>query len=173
MSRLLIVPVAALALVLPGCGDDEEDPASSGDDTAEVASTPEATVEPATEAEAPAKPGTRIKLGDSQFGDILFDSDDQAIYLFEKEQGSKSECYGECAVAWPPVLTEGAPEAAEGIKQGLLGTTERKDGTTQVTYNGHPLYYYEDEGPGEVLCHNIDEFGALWKVLDGAGEPLA
>ena len=97
---------------------------------------------------------------------------DQAIYLFDKEGGPKSECYGECAAAWPPVLTEGEPRAGAGTKAGLLGTTERDDGGTQVTYNGHPLYYYAHEGPGEVTCHDVDEFGGLWLVVDPAGDAV-
>jgi predicted lipoprotein with Yx(FWY)xxD motif len=116
--------------------------------------------------------GTEIVLGDSQFGRILFDADDQAIYLFDKESGPTSACYGDCAAAWPPVLTEGAPVAAGAVKPSLLGTTERDDGTTQVTYNGHPLYYYAHEGPGEVTCHDVEEFGGLWLVVDGAGDAV-
>ncbi len=117
--------------------------------------------------------GTTIKTADSQFGDVLFGGGDQAIYYFDKESGSKSECYSACAEAWPPVLTEGAPQAGAGAQAGLLGTTERDDGTTQVTYDGHPLYYYAHEGPGEVLCHNVEEFGGLWLAVQPNGERVS
>jgi predicted lipoprotein with Yx(FWY)xxD motif len=123
--------------------------------------------EPAAE-----KPGTEIKVGQSQFGEILFDGDDQAIYLFDKEASAKSECYGACAEAWPPVLTKGEPVGAGGAKQSLLGTTKRDDGSVQVTYDGQPLYYYAHEGPGEVLCHGVNEFGGLWLVLGADGQAL-
>ncbi|MBK5111310.1 MAG: hypothetical protein JJE10_08110, partial [Thermoleophilia bacterium] len=89
---------------------------------------------------------------------------------FDKEKSSTSECYGECASAWPPVLTKGEPQAAGGAKSKLLGTTKRDDGSTQVTYAGQPLYYYIDDPPAEVLCHNVNEFGGNWLVVkpDGA-----
>ena len=118
-------------------------------------------------------PGTEIVVSDSQYGPILFNAEQQAIYLFDKESSSTSECYGECAAAWPPVLTEGEPEAGDGVDAKLLGTTERDDGALQVTYKGQPLYYYAHEGPGEVLCHNVSEFGGLWLVLGSSGEALA
>ncbi len=113
--------------------------------------------------------GTIIKTGDSEFGSILFDSENQAIYIWEVEKSETAECYGSCAVAWPPVLTEGAPIASGDVNGELLGTTERSDGTTQVTYNGHPLYYYAHEEPGEVECHNVSTHGGLWWVIHPNG----
>ena len=80
-------------------------------------------------------------------------------------------CYDECAVAWPPVLTDGPPVAAQGADADALGTTPRTDGSMQVTYGGHPLYYYAHEGPNEVRCHNVSGFGGLWLALSPAGEP--
>ena len=126
---------------------------------------------------APAEPaggkGTTVRTSDSQYGQVLFDGDDRAIYYFDKESGSKSECFGACAEAWPPVLTEGDPQAGPGAQAGLLGTTQRDDGTTQVTYDGHPLYYYVDDPTGEVACHNVDEFGGLWVAVQGNGQPVS
>jgi len=90
--------------------------------------------------------------------------------LFGKENSSSPACYGPCAQAWPPVVTTGRPVAVAGVKQSLLGTTTRADGTTQVTYGGHPLYFYAHEGKNEVKCHNIDEFGGLWLAVTPAGE---
>jgi predicted lipoprotein with Yx(FWY)xxD motif len=116
--------------------------------------------------------GVEITTGESQFGTILFDDDDRAIYLFDKESSERSECYGACAEAWPPVLTDGEPEASAGVDAELIGTTERDDGSTQVTYAGQPLYYYVDDPRGEVLCHNVDEFGGLWLVVDPGGEAV-
>jgi predicted lipoprotein with Yx(FWY)xxD motif len=172
MRRLLTLTaaVAALALVAAGCGDDD-DSSESGDAT-EAATTEAAPAAEEAATEAQAATGTTIKLGDSQFGQVLFDGDDQAIYIFDKETGPKSECYGECAAAWPPVLTEGGPQPAAGVKGNLLGTTERDDGTTQVTYKGQPLYYYAHEGPGEVTCHDVDEFGGLWLAINADGNSV-
>ena len=165
MRFRILALISVLALfALGGCGDDEDD---SGDEGA--AATTEATTPPAdTQAAAS---GTTIKTGDSQYGAVLFDDGDRAVYYFDKESSSKSECYGACAEAWPPVLTEGQPQAGSGVQDAKLGTTERTDGTTQVTYNGRPLYYY-DEPPGQVSCHNVDEFGGLWLAVQPNGAPV-
>lgn len=113
--------------------------------------------------------GTTITTGNSEFGPMLFNSKKQAIYIWEVEKSSTPECYGDCAAAWPPVLTKGAPVASGDVNNKLLGTTKRTDGTTQVTYNGHPLYYYAHEGPGEVKCHNVSTHGGLWWVVQPNG----
>jgi predicted lipoprotein with Yx(FWY)xxD motif len=113
-----------------------------------------------------------VVAADSQYGSVLFDAEQQAIYLFDKETSDTSRCYGACAEAWPPVLTEGNPRAGEGVDAKLLGTTERDDGSTQVTYRDHPLYYYVHDPPGEVFCHEVEEFGGLWLVVDPSGEAV-
>ena len=129
----------------------------------------------ATTASAPpratAVPGTTITTGRSAFGTILFDASRQAIYLFDKEKTARADCYGACAVAWPPVLTKGLPQAAGAVRAGLLGTTKRRDGSQQVTYAGHPLYFYAHEGKGEVTCHDVREYGGLWLVVQPNGAP--
>ena len=172
MIRLIAIGAAAGALLLVGCGGDDDD--DSGDDGG-AAATIEATAPTTTAPAAPASAaaGTMIKTGDSQFGDVLFDDDDQAIYYFDKESGSKSECYGACAEAWPPVLTKGEPQAGAGVEQRLLGTTQRDDGTTQVTYDGHPLYLYAHEGPNQVTCHDVSEFGGLWLAVQPNGQAVS
>lgn len=113
--------------------------------------------------------GVVIKTGDSEFGTMLFNDEGQAIYIWELEDSTEAECYGDCAEAWPPVLTDGAPRATGSVRSDLLGTTKRTDGSTQVTYNGHPLYYYAHEGAGEVKCHNISTHGGLWWVIQPNG----
>jgi predicted lipoprotein with Yx(FWY)xxD motif len=183
------VALAVLAsLVLAACGDDDsgtgdgaptagettaterpqraEKPSSDGPESAGGAG-------PSQDGSEGAASGITIKTGDSQFGEILFDAERRAIYVFDKESTAESECYGACADAWPPVLTDGDPKAAGAVEGGLLGTTERDDGTTQVTYDGQPLYYYVDDPVGEVLCHNVEEFGGLWLVLGADGAALS
>jgi predicted lipoprotein with Yx(FWY)xxD motif len=117
--------------------------------------------------------GTAITVGDSEFGDMLFDSNKQAIYIFENDPKGESVCYGDCAEAWPPVLTEGEPKAGDGVNADLLGTVERRDGKLQVTYAGQPLYFYAHEGPGEVKCHNVNLNGGFWWVVGPDGERRA
>jgi predicted lipoprotein with Yx(FWY)xxD motif len=169
MFRLIAIGAAAGALLLAGCGgDDDED--NGGEATAPAAAAPTTT---AGETGQQATTGTTVQTSDSQYGQVLFDGDNRAIYYFDKESGPQSECYGACAEAWPPVLTEGKPQAGQGAQAGLLGTTQRNDGTTQATYDGHALYYYVDDPKGEVLCHNVDEFGGLWLAVQGNGQAVS
>ena len=132
----------------------------------------EAPESPAAESssEASPRPGTRVRVADSEFGPMLFATSGQAIYLFDKEEGPRAECYGACAVDWPPVLTEGDPRGVRGARPGLLGTTERRDGSLQVTYGGHPLYFYAHEDPWQVLCHDFVEYGGTWFVVQPDGD---
>ena len=104
---------------------------------------------------------------------MLFDSRKQAIYIFQRDRNDQTVCYGECADAWPPVLTKGEPDAGDGVRRSLLGSIERRDGKRQVTYAGKPLYFYAHEQPGEVRCHNVDLNGGLWWVVgpDGKRRP--
>ena len=160
-------------LVLAGCGDDGGDSNGSSAPPPAQRTTAATTPEPAKPKPAPARAGTKIVLGDSQFGSMLYDSRNQAIYIFEKDPANKTVCYGECAAAWPPVYTKGEPQAAKGVKQSLLGTVKRRDGRSQVTYAGHPLYFYVNEGPGEVRCHNVFLNGGTWWVVGPDGKRRA
>lgn len=109
------------------------------------------------------------KVGD--LGAIIVNSEGMTLYDFHKDKGGVSSCYGACAGAWPPLLTEGDPKAEAGAMSNQLGTTKRKDGTVQVTYNGWPLYtYVGDQGPGEANGNDIDQFGAEWYALMPNGE---
>ena len=109
----------------------------------------------------------------SRYGRILFDGRGRVLYLFARDRGGRSSCYGACAKAWPPFLTKGAPRALAGVNAKLLGTTKRSDGTLQVTYAKHPLYYFsEDTKPGQITCQNVSNFGALWLVVAPSGEAV-
>jgi predicted lipoprotein with Yx(FWY)xxD motif len=179
MSRLLAIAAILASLGLAACGDDEGSPTTTSPAQGAGGDSGAATDATGDEGRASgggngkqAAGGTEIEVADSQYGSILFGPSKQAIYLFDKENSATSQCYGACAEAWPPVLTKGAPRAGDGVDAKLLGTTKRDDGTVQATYNGHPLYYYVDDPPGEVLCHNVEEFGGLWLVLDPSGEAV-
>jgi predicted lipoprotein with Yx(FWY)xxD motif len=167
VPRSVIVVVVAAA-VAAGCSGDQAD---SGEATRAAPEPRTADAKPASDRK-PRKRGTRIRAIDSQFGTIVGDGRGQAVYLFDKEQSSKSECYGDCAQAWPPVLTKGRPVAGKGARERLLGTTRRRKGKRQVTYDGRPLYFYVDDAPGRVLCHNVSEFGGLWLVVRPDGTPV-
>ncbi len=118
------------------------------------------------------KRGKPVKAVGSEFGRVVADGKGEAFYLFDKENSKRSQCYGACARAWPPVLTKGRPRAGKGVNQRLLGVTRRKNGKFQVTYKNHPLYYYVDDRPGLILCQNVAEFGGLWLVVKPDGNPV-
>ncbi len=176
MKRLAMLLTVGL-LAVAGCGSDDKAPAAgapqqSNDATKEKAAAT-AIKQDAEDAAKAKADGTTITVGESEFGEMLFDSNKQAIYIFENDPKGKSVCYGECAKAWPPVFTDGDPVADKGVKASLLGTVKRRDGKLQVTYAGKPLYFYVDEGPGEVRCHNVSLNGGLWWVVgpDGKRRP--
>ena len=119
---------------------------------------------------ATSKPAT-VKTATSSLGRIVVDGRSHTLYLFEKDKRGKSACSGACAQNWPPLLTKGKPRAGTAAKASLLGTTRRADGTTQVTYNGHPLYtFVGDNGkPGATKGEGLDAFGAKWYVVAAKG----
>jgi predicted lipoprotein with Yx(FWY)xxD motif len=119
---------------------------------------------------ADGRDGTKLRAGGSEYGRMLFDADKQAVYVFERDRKGKSRCYGACAEAWPPVFANGKPVAGKGVKAALLGTVARRGGRRQVTYAGKPLYYYAHEGPGEVLCHDVNLNGGYWWVVGPDGK---
>ena len=156
-------------LVVVGCGGDEAGTTAATDASTSSASPTIVELEPSST--PPLATDTVVTTGDSEFGVMLFDDRGQAIYLFDRERTSTPDCYDECAAAWPPVVTDGAPQAGGAADPALLGTTLRTDGSLQVTYAGHPLYFYANEGPGEVLCHNVILNGGLWLVVTPEGGP--
>jgi predicted lipoprotein with Yx(FWY)xxD motif len=164
------LPVLLAVAPLLACGAGSADPPTEPSAPAPTAA---ADARPTEAPERkPRRRGIRIKAIDSQFGTIVGDGRGQAVYLFDREDSKQSECYGDCARAWPPVLSRGRPVAGKGVRRRLLGTTRRRNGKRQVTYDGRPLYYYVDDAPGRVLCHNVVEFGGLWLVLRPDGAPV-
>ena len=106
-------------------------------------------------------------------GKFLASSQGRTIYLWEADKSGMSTCAGACAATWPPVITTGMPMAGSGVEQSLLGTTKRSDGTVQVTYNGHPLYYFAaDTGAGTAKGQGSKEFGADWYVVNAKGSKI-
>jgi predicted lipoprotein with Yx(FWY)xxD motif len=170
-----LIAVAACAAIPAGCGDDSElerDSAQSGD-TTQGTTAPE-TAPQATAPEGPGQPrGPLVKLGDSQFGPVIFNERDQAAYFFTLDGTGKSRCYDGCAIAWPPFYANGKPRAGPGIKRALLGTVQREGGRRQVTYAGKPLYFYAHDPKGEVLCNDIAEFGGTWFAVTAEGKQPA
>jgi predicted lipoprotein with Yx(FWY)xxD motif len=117
--------------------------------------------------------GTAVKIANTKLGRVLVDSKGITLYDFVKDKGTTSVCYGACAALWPPLLTTSKPVAGTGVKASLLGTTKRKDGKLEVTYGGHPLYYFvTDRKPGQTTGQGVNQFGGPWWVLSAAGKEI-
>jgi len=111
-----------------------------------------------------------VSATSTNLGTILVDGNGRTLYLFEKDQPNQSACAGACAAAWPVDQSSATPKAGSGVTASMLGTIKRGDNTTQVTYNKHPLYYFQgDSGTGQHNGQGVDAFGAKWFVVDPAG----
>lgn len=150
---LAAVAVALVAVVVAGCG--------GGDDQATAAS-------------SSTNSSSTLGVSDAGgLGKVLVDSKGHTVYLFQKDTGSMSTCSGACAQEWPPVMTSGKPTVGGGLEASLVGTTKRSDGTTQVTYNGHPLYNFAgDSAAGDTSGQGLDDFGANWYVVSPSGDSV-
>ncbi len=116
---------------------------------------------------------SEAQIAHTPLGRILVDSKGITLYDFPKDKGTTSSCYGACAALWPPLTTKGKPIAGRGVRASLLGTTKRKDGKLEVTYNHHPLYYFvSDRKPGQTTGQGLNQFGAPWWVLSPAGKEI-
>src|SRR5438045_1413134 len=158
----IAVAVLSLTAVLAGCGSA----------TPTMSSAPAPAAAKSDPSPRPARPsgGPSVKVARSAYGRILFDGHRRALYLFTRDSGATSHCYGACAASWPPYLVKRTPAAGQGTPEKLLGLTRRRDGRRQATFAGHPLYYYVgDRRPGQVLCQNVAEFGGTWLVLSSRG----
>jgi predicted lipoprotein with Yx(FWY)xxD motif len=122
-------------------------------------------------AQAASGAAARVSVRSSEYGKAVFGPSGKVVYAFGADRGSTSHCYGVCANAWPPLLTTAAPLAGSGVEAKLLGTTKRKDGTLQVTYNGHPLYYYAADKVGKIMCQHANMHGGLWLIVKPNGQP--
>ena len=117
--------------------------------------------------------GVTVGTASTGLGTFLVGPDGKSLYLFEADTSSQSTCSGACAVGWPPLSTNGPPVAGSGVMQSLLSTTQRSDGTVQVVYNGHPLYFYSgDAAPGDTNGEGLTAFGAGWDVVSPAGKKI-
>jgi predicted lipoprotein with Yx(FWY)xxD motif len=115
-----------------------------------------------------------VAVGDTGLGKVLVDSKGNTVYLFKKDSGTKSACFGACASAWPPVRASGKPTVGGGAKASLVGTAKRSDGAPQVTYNGHPVYLFTgDQQPGQTTGQGVKAFGAAWFAVTPGGNQVS
>jgi predicted lipoprotein with Yx(FWY)xxD motif len=114
-----------------------------------------------------------VKTRHAKLGTYVVDSRGFSLYLFEKDKTTSSTCYGTCATVWKPLIVKGTPKAGPGLKASLLSTTKRTGGAKQVTYGGHPLYYYDDDHKaGQTEGQGADSFGAEWYVVAPSGKKI-
>jgi predicted lipoprotein with Yx(FWY)xxD motif len=162
-SLALITAFLGAALLAASCGGSSTS-ASTGGGYPGAAGTPPGSSGPSA---------TTVATRNTALGQILVDSSGRTLYLFAGDQGTASSCYGACAGVWPPLTVTGAPVAGSGVHQSLLATTTRKDGSMEVVYNGHPLYYFiSDKRAGDMTGQALSSFGADWYVLSPAGTKL-
>jgi predicted lipoprotein with Yx(FWY)xxD motif len=156
-----LVALAAAAALAAGCSSNQSGSGGSGSGGGGYGSS-----SPATTSGGQAGAAT-ISATSSMLGTILVDGSGKTLYLFEKDKADQSACSGACVAAWPIDQSSGTPKAGSGVKTSLLGTIHRSDGTTQVTYNHHPLYYYSgDSGAGQQNGQGVVGFGAAWYVVN-------
>jgi predicted lipoprotein with Yx(FWY)xxD motif len=162
---LQTVVLSAAVLSVAACGGSSTSATGSTSTPKASSASPSASAS-ASSAAAPAQ----IKVATTSQGSVLTDDKGRVLYMFSPDNQGDSVCYDQCAAAWPPTLTGGAPTAGTGADASLLGTTARKDGTTQVTYNKYPLYTFAfDPKPGDV---NGQADKSIWWVLNAAGKPI-
>jgi predicted lipoprotein with Yx(FWY)xxD motif len=149
------VPLAALAVA--GCG--------GGNDANSAAITPAKT--------ASGRTATIALANEGKLGNVVVDKSGDTLYLFEKDAAGKSACSGACATNWPPLRATGKPLAGQGADAAAIGTIKRSDGTSQVTYNGHPLYRYTgDARAGDAAGQGLNAFGGEWYVVGKSGNAV-
>ena len=161
-TSTLVVAAAAILLIAVG--------AACGSSHATRSTATRSTAPPTTAPPAP----PAVAVGSSGLGSILVDSQGRTVYMFGADSGTTSACTGACAAAWPPVQAMGTPTAGNGANAALVSTTSRSDGTTQVTYNGHPLYTFTgDNQAGDTNGEGRVAFGGTWSALSPAGDPIS
>jgi predicted lipoprotein with Yx(FWY)xxD motif len=147
--------LAGLVLALAACSGQ---PASSPDSGAPATAAP---------SPAPAESQAAVATAQSPLGQTLVDAEGRTLYAFTKDKGGKSSCYGDCEATWPALTVQGSPSAGDGVEASLLATTDRKDGSAQVTYKSMPLYHFSgDQQPGDTNGQGV---GGVWFAVTPDG----
>ena len=153
------VVAVGVALVVAACGGSSSGSAS--------------TSAPASTTSNTSGGGVMVKTAKGSRGTYLVGPSGRAVYLFMLDSMGRSNCSGACASVWPPLTTTGSLGASGGAIAADLGTITRSDGTKQVTYKGHPLYYYSaDSGPGTTTGEGVNSYGAKWWLVAPLGAAI-
>jgi predicted lipoprotein with Yx(FWY)xxD motif len=160
-----LIGVSVLVAACGSSGSTTTTAAAAGGSTATASSS-------ATATPVSAK-GTAVGTTTGSAGTFLTGAGGRAVYLWVADAKGMSSCSGACAKAWPPLTTKGKPVASGSVKASELGTIKRSDGTEQVTYDGHPLYYFEgDPKSGTTTGQGSDAFGAKWWLVSTSGSAI-
>lgn len=115
-----------------------------------------------------------LTLQRSPVGPILATGNGDTLYDFAPDTPNHSACLDDgCVFQWPPLVLHQPLRLGKGLDRALVGTLKRPDGSTQVSYGGHPLYTYNlDATPGMVTGQAIDQNGGLWYVIGPRGKQI-
>ena len=161
MKRALCSTGLALALAVTGCGGGSDRHAGGEGGNPSMASS--------------ATPGTgkMLDIGMTDVGRAVVDDHGRTLYLFTRDTATKSNCSGACAQEWPPALVGRASKTAAGIDRREVGSIKRSDGSRQLTYAGHPLYFFTGDGElGDATGAGSTAFGGKWYAVAPSGKPL-
>jgi len=164
---LIFTLLAVLTIIASACGP-QATPTQAPPPAAAPTQAPAATKAPA--AAAPTGPAMVNLAKNDKFGSILVDDKGMSLYLFTNDTPNTSTCYDKCATFWPPLLTAGNAVTGTGLDGSKFGTTTRTDGTTQVTYNSWPLYYFaKDKQAGDVTGEGVTN---NWYLVSASGDAI-
>jgi predicted lipoprotein with Yx(FWY)xxD motif len=157
------------ALLIAGCSSSKNSSSTPTAAASTAAAAAPSSAAPAAGSGAPAGPAT-VSTKTGALGSYLTDGSGKSVYVYTPDTSTTSTCYGQCVAAWPALLTTGAPKAGTGADASMLGTSPRTDGTTQVTYNGHPLYYFiGDKAAGDTNGQGKE---GIWFLVAPAGTQI-
>jgi predicted lipoprotein with Yx(FWY)xxD motif len=172
LPALAALALAVMAIVVAGCGSSNDNSGTSASSGGGGGIYGGGGSSKPSSASTGGGSGVISVADNPKLGQILVDSKGNTVYYFlkDKQGGSTSSCSGACAGVWPPVASSGSPTAQKGADASKLGTIKRSDGSTQVTYNGWPLYTYTgDSKPGDTNGNDFEQFGAEWYALTPQG----
>jgi len=166
-----IAALATSAVLVAACGSSSS--SSTTTSSAAASTTPAAASTTSSSSTTAAAAGVMVGAAKGSGGTYLTGPDGRALYLWVADTGSKSSCSGACAQVWPPLITKGKPTAGPGVNAADLGTTTRSGGTEEVTYKGHPLYYFiADKSSGQIKGQGSNSFGAKWWLVAPSGSAI-
>lgn len=168
-TTCLLAAATLCAGVLAGCSDGGGNPSPSTSSGPSHSRSPSA-----SQSGSPGSATGKVTSSSAHLDrTFLVDGRGRTLYLFEADSSGTSTCAGSCAQAWPPMTVANIPKAGGDVQQDLLGTTTRNNGDKQVTYHGHPVYYYKgDTTSGQTKGQGLNQFGAKWFVVTPGGAAL-